>query len=212
MRYDYLVFDLDGTLSDPAEGIFNGFNYALRGFGFECISLADIAQFIGPALDHSFARITGRDDKQLLRDLVSKYREYYADIGFSENQLYPGVSNCLHALAACSDYELLLCTTKREDFAERILRMFELRELFSVVSGGDIGIAKQQQLAAMLLDGQISNKALMIGDRHFDLEAATDNNLDSAAVLWGYGDLEELAPLKPRYTFESVQAMQDALL
>jgi phosphoglycolate phosphatase len=212
MNYDYLIFDLDGTISDPAEGIFKGFNYALKAYAFNEIERCDIARFIGPALDRSFAEITGRDDEQLLRDLVAKYREYYADIGFSENSLYPGISDTLHALSACGDYELLVCTTKREDFAQRILRMFDLRELFIVVSGGDVGISTTQQLAALLLDGKITTRALMIGDRCFDFEAAADNDIDSAAVLWGYGNDEEVAEYKPAFVFATVAEMQNCLL
>lgn len=185
-----LVFDLDGTLSDPAEGIGRSLNYALMAHGFEPILKSAVSQYIGPPLDHTFESITGASG-ELIQKLVAKYRERYADIGFSENTLYPGIPEAIASLAA-NGCILGVCTSKRADFAERILEMFGLRAYFVFVDGGDIGIQKAQQLRSLLISKTIDLNATMIGDRSVDVMAAKSNKLRSVGVLWGHGTLAEL--------------------
>jgi phosphoglycolate phosphatase len=110
----------------------------------------------------------------------------------------PGV---LEQLSGISGLKLGVCTSKRVDFAERILKLFDLWHLFAFVDGGDVGIQKWQQLQALKEGGVVSLKSLMIGDRNVDLAAAHRNGLSAAGVLWGYGSLEELEEHKPAYMF-----------
>ena len=128
--------------------------------------------------------------------MVSKYRERYADVGYSENVPYPGVPEVLRALDA-ADIPLALCTSKRADFADGILSLFAIRQYFRFISGGDIGVRKVDQLASLLSDGVIAKSSTMIGDRAVDILAAKENGLNSVAVLWGYGSLEELRGVAP---------------
>jgi phosphoglycolate phosphatase len=200
--YDVLVFDLDGTLSDPLVGIGRSINYALSHFGYAELPLSDLAVHVGPPLDQSFGVITGVTSSAALEGFVAKYRERYGAVGYSENVLYPGIPQALQGLADGS-IRLGVCTSKRVDFAEKILELFGLTSYFSFVSGGEIGRHKWQQLHALLEDGVITKSSLMVGDRAVDITAAHRNGLDAAGVLWGHGSREELEAEQPRYLFSS---------
>ncbi|UTV26753.1 HAD hydrolase-like protein [Photobacterium atrarenae] len=202
MSKDWLIFDLDGTISDPKDGIVRSFNYALQAFGMPARPEAEIAAYIGPPLDQTFIQLVGSHDPGLIQMLVAQYRERYAEIGYRENQLYPGIPSVLEQLAASEQYRFGVCTSKRADFAEKILEMFGLREQFEFVSGGDIGVEKWQQLEGLRREGVISQQAVMIGDRAVDITAGQRNGLQTAGVLWGYGSVEELSQVAPTYLFE----------
>lgn len=200
MPHDLLLFDLDGTLSDPLEGIGRSINHALTHFGFPEQTMADLAAFIGPPLDESFKVITGIHDMAAIAALVAKYRERYADVGYSENVLYPGIAQALDSLGS-DGMPMAVCTSKRVDFAEQILEMFGLRHHFRFVSGGEIGTHKWQQMAALRAQNRVTPSSVMIGDRAVDMVAAHRNGLTAAAVLWGYGGPAELHAEAPRYCF-----------
>ena len=192
----FLVFDLDGTISDPAIGIGRSLNHALRHYGYPPIPEGEVSRYIGPPLDQTFLSLTGSTSRERIAALVSKYRERYAEIGYAENVLYSGVSEALQFLAS-GGIPIGLCTSKRADFAERILNLFGIRQHFRFVSGGDIGIEKKQQLSALLAGRVISAAAVMIGDRAVDIEAAKANGLRSVGVLWGHGSPAELQAADP---------------
>ena len=200
MPHDLLLFDLDGTLSDPLEGIGRSINYALTHFGFPEQPMADLAAFIGPPLDGSFRAITGIHEVEVVVALVAKYRERYAEVGYSENVLYPGIAEALDSLGRAG-MPMAVCTSKRVDFAQQILEMFGLRHHFRFVSGGEIGTHKWQQMAALRSQNQVTLSSVMIGDRAVDMVAAHRNGLTAAAVLWGYGSPAELHAEAPRYCF-----------
>lgn len=210
--HDILIFDLDGTISDPKEGIVKSINYALENFDFEPRSDAEIAAFIGPPLDKTFESLTSVSDSKLILSLVSKYRERYADVGYSENLLYDGIRESLLVLHNNGKKRLAICTSKRADFATKILDMFGLLELFEFVNGGDVGIEKWQQLGSLLEKGRISRDSLMIGDRYVDLTAAHLNHLKSAGVLWGYGSKEEIQKENPMYVFSKTQQLIELMV
>ena len=211
MPHDILIFDLDGTISDPKDGIVRSVNYALESFDFKPRSDVEISQFIGPPLNEMFESLTQITDPATTSSLISKYRERYADIGYSENTLYEGIRDSLMTLYDEGANRLAICTSKRRDFAIKILEMFELFELFEFINGGDVGIEKWQQLGGLLESGSISSKSLMIGDRYLDLTAAHSNNLNSAGVLWGYGSEEEIQKEKPMYIFNSTQQLVELI-
>ena len=201
MKYDYLIFDLDGTISDPKEGIVKSMNYALRSHGFPEYAADELSQFIGPTLDKAFAELSSTTDKDLIAALVTKFRERYSDKGFSENVLYPDMVDTLETLYP--SIKLGICTSKRVDFAEKILEMFSIRHYFTFVNGGDVGIEKGKQLESLLAQKVVNHQSIMIGDRDVDLIAAQQNNLDAAAVLWGHGSYEELIQHKSTHILSS---------
>jgi phosphoglycolate phosphatase len=202
VNYDLILFDLDGTISDPLLGISRSINHALTYYNYEPIDLQDAAKYIGPPLDQTFQEITGLED---VTGLVAKYRDRYAEVGYSENLLYPGIAEVLQELS--SRVPLAICTSKRRDFADRILQMFQIRQYFQFISGGEIGVHKYQQIAELLSQGLVSRDTLMVGDRAVDLIAAHKNGLRSVGVLWGYGsqsELEQELPLRLVHTISDL--------
>jgi phosphoglycolate phosphatase len=206
MSHDLVLFDLDGTLSDPLQGIGRSINHSLVHFGYEPLEVSRLAAFVGPPLDETFRTITGVNTEFDLKALVAKYRERYAEVGYSENVLYPGIAEALATLSKMG-VPMAVCTSKRADFAEQILEMFGLRHHFRYVDGGEIGIQKWQQVEALLLAGKASQSSVMVGDRSVDLVAAHRNGLKAGAVLWGYGSHAELSSEHPLYFFGSPSAL-----
>jgi len=196
--HDVILFDLDGTLSDPLVGIGRSINYALSHFGYSEIPLSDLTVHIGPPLDQAFRHITGSTSSSEMDGFVAKYRERYGEIGYSENVLYPAIPAVLESLAGAG-VTLGVCTSKRVDMAEKVLELFGLRSFFSFVDGAEIGTHKWQQIRALLETGAITQSTVMVGDRAVDITAAHRNGLDAAGVLWGHGTRQELEAERPRY-------------
>jgi phosphoglycolate phosphatase len=196
IRFSSLVFDLDGTISDPSLGITRSFNHALKNHGLAEISPTRIQREIGPPLDHTFRKLVPGLDEADIPVLISSYRDRYAEVGYSENSVYTGIPEILDQLKN-SGIPLGVCTSKRKDFAEKILSLFELEDYFEFVDGGDVGIAKRTQLSGLLETGVIDDSAVMIGDRSIDILSAHANGLRGIGVLWGFGDHQELSGASP---------------
>ncbi len=210
-RASTAVFDLDGTLSDPSEGIVRSFRHALAAHGLPAVADADIRAEIGPPLDAAFRKLAPGIDEGAITGLVATYRERYADTGYAENTLYPEIPPLLERLRAAR-VPLGVCTSKREDFARRILALFGLDHLFRFVDGGDVGVSKASQLSHLLSAGAIDGDAVMIGDRAVDIEAAGANGLAAVGVLWGFGGIEELAGASPAAIVDTPDGLGDLLL
>jgi phosphoglycolate phosphatase len=198
LAHSVIVFDLDGTLSDPLEGIGRSINYALARFGYPERPLEAFASCIGPPLDETFPLLTGTNNAAHILELVASYRERYADVGYAENAVYDGVPAMLDILRDRGAV-LGVCTSKLPIFAERILIHFGLRDRFTFVSGGDVGVHKWQQLAALRTQNCVNDDAVMVGDRAIDIDAAHRNRLHACGVSWGFGSLDELKSAGPRY-------------
>jgi len=184
------------------EGFGNSFNYALAHFGHPPLDTAALAKFVGPPIDYAFRTVTGRSERIEVMALVAKYRERYSEVGYAENVLYPGIAAALQALSDAG-VPMGVCTSKRQDFAVRILTMFGLIHHFRFVDGGDVGMHKGQQIAALLSQGKVSKSSIMVGDRAVDMIAAHGNGLSAAGVLWGYGSEAELAKESPLHLIAS---------
>jgi len=192
----FLVFDLDGTISDPLTGITHSLNCAIGAFGYPEMDKSTVAQYIGPPLDIIMRKIINSDSSELISNIIGHYRDYYNRIGYAENTLYPEIYGTLQYLIA-NNIPMGICTSKRVDFAEKILKLFQLLTFFSFISGGDDGIQKTNQLRLLLENEIIDKTAIMIGDRAVDIQAAHENGLKSIGVLWGYGSKEELCEAFP---------------
>lgn len=199
-----LFFDLDGTLTDPREGIVGCIRHAL--LRLECLVPPDpeLDRCIGPPLRESFCRLAG---EALADAAVEHYRERFRATGMFENSVYPEVPGALQALAAAG-WRLLVVTSKPGVFAEQILRHFELAPHFAAVYGSELsGLrADKSELIAHVLasEGILPESALMIGDRSHDVLGARKNGVRAAGVLWGYGSREELATAGADRLYESV--------
>jgi phosphoglycolate phosphatase len=211
MRARVVVFDLDGTISDPLDGFARSINHALRLQGFAPRPAAALAGFIGPPLDETMLELSDHADAAIRTRLIADYRRRYAELGYAENTLYDGIPAALQALrrAGCT---LGLCTSKRADFAEQILALFGLRELFAFVSGGDIGVHKWEQLQSLRERGAIDADAVMVGDRAVDIVAAHRNGLQACGVRWGFGSLDELQAERPRHLAAAPHELPTLLL
>lgn len=193
-EYKYILFDLDGTLTDPKEGITKSVAYALKHFGIEVENLDSLCKFIGPPLKDSFINYYGFDEVKA-EEGVEKYREYFKPYGVYENKVYEGVDSLLQNLVERGK-KVILATSKPTVFAEMILERFDLKKYFSFVAGSELDgsrVKKGSVIAYALEQAGITDKsqAVMVGDREHDIVGAKENGLDSIGVLFGYGDRAE---------------------
>lgn len=203
MKFSSLVFDLDGTLSDPSLGIVRCFNHAFEQHGLPQVDEALIRQQIGPPLDQGFRRFVPEATPAFIDVLVATYRERYGEVGYAENEVYEGIPQALQVLSDAA-VPMGVCTSKRGDFARMILERFDLLHHFNFVDGGDTGIAKSAQLAGLIDRNSIDLDAVMIGDRAVDIESARDNGLHGVAVPWGFAEPDELVQARPFRILENV--------
>jgi phosphoglycolate phosphatase len=188
-----LLFDLDGTLTDPRPGIVGCLRHALDRLGRACPDEDVLATCIGPPLRDSFARLLDTHDGALIEEGVRIYRERFGVLGLFENRVYDGVPDMLERLRG---QRLLVATSKMAAFAERIVAHFDLAPYFSAIYGAepDGRFDDKTELLAHLLrrEALAPGAAIMIGDRAFDIVAARANGLRAVGVLWGYGSEHEL--------------------
>ena len=189
-----VFFDLDGTLTDPGEGITNSAAYAIRCFGLDVATREELYSFIGPPLDRSFMDFCGFDQESAVL-AVKYYRDYYAEHGIFENTLFDGVSELLCALKE-NGKTVVLATSKPEHYARIILEHFGIDKYFDFICGGSMDEKrnKKEEIIEYALDtsGIAPEDAVMVGDRLYDIEGAKANGLMSVGVLFGYGDRAEL--------------------
>lgn len=206
--YEYILFDLDGTLTDPGIGITNSVAYALKRWNIEVEDRKSLYRFIGPPLQDSFREYYGFSQEDALR-AVDVYREYFREKGLYENEVYPGVEKLLQVLKE-QGKTLILATSKPEEFAVRILRHFGLDRYFTVMAGATMDPSRSKKgdvIAYALRESGVTelSKAVMIGDREHDIFGAKQNGLDSIGVLFGYGDREELEKAGATYIAATVE-------
>ena len=205
--YDYIFFDLDGTLTDPGVGITNSVAYALKKFGIEPPEREALYPFIGPPLKDSFARFYGMNADECTL-AVKYYREYYSDKGIFENALYGSIPELLEALRTRGK-RLVLATSKPDVFAEKILVHFGLREHFDFVAGAsmDETRTKKDEVIAHALGScdlfDKTDRILMVGDRKHDILGAAVHGIDALGVTFGYGSKEELTAAGAKFIAHS---------
>ncbi|MCQ2448605.1 MAG: HAD family hydrolase [Clostridia bacterium] len=193
--YQNILFDLDGTLTDSAEGITNSVMYALKKYGITVSDRRELYCFIGPPLLTAFCGRYGLSEADGLQ-AVAFYREYYREKGIFENRVYEGVVPMLSALKDAGK-RVILATSKPEEFALRILEHFDLLPFFDTVAGAtmDGRIGKKEDVIRYALEkAGVTDKAstVMVGDRLHDIIGARQNGLDAIGVLYGFGDEKEL--------------------
>ena len=213
--FDYLFFDLDGTLTDPALGITNSFKHALKYFGIEIPTYEKLCSFIGPPLVDTFKTQFGFSEEKAALGVV-KYREYFAEKGLLENSVYPGISDLLCALKDAGK-KLVVATSKPEEYSVKIIEHFGLAQYFENVCGSlmDETRSKKDEVIEYALErNQIDDrgKVLMIGDRKHDILGARKTGLKSCGVLFGYGSLEELNEAGADYIAGNVTELKDICL
>ncbi len=193
--YKNILFDLDGTLTDPGVGITNSAAYALAKYGIKIIDRSELYKFIGPPLKNSFMEYFGFSEAESLQ-AVEYYREYFRDKGIFENKVYEGIPEMLQALKNAGK-TIILATSKPEAFAQKILEHFDLLKYFDFVAGATMDGVRSKKADVIryaIEKSQISDLAetIMVGDREHDIIGANENGISSIGVLFGYGSMEEL--------------------
>ncbi|MBQ2841806.1 MAG: HAD family hydrolase [Clostridia bacterium] len=207
-KYNVILFDLDGTLTDPGIGITNSVMHALRKYGIELEDRASLYSFIGPPLIDSFERFYGFSHEEAVKS-VDYYREYYRDKGIYENTVYNGIEELLKRLTE-KEKKIILATSKPEPFAKEILRYFNLEKYFFFVAGSTMSETRTNKADVIeyaLSECGISDKSsvVMVGDREHDIIGADKNGIDSIGVLFGYGSRKELENAGATYIAETVE-------
>lgn len=214
-KYKIILFDLDGTLSDPKIGITKSVQYALDKMGIVETNLDKLECFIGPPLQISFAEYYGFDEDNTHK-AIDFYRERFKEKGMFENELYPSIPLLLNSLKE-QQFTLVVATSKPTVFAEQILKYFDIDQYFDLVVGSNLDgtRAAKTEIIQYILDRYsdfMLNDFIMIGDRKHDLVGANNTGINSIGVTYGYGSLDELSASKPTYIAGNVDQLKDILM
>jgi len=212
MHYQNVLFDLDGTLTDPREGITRSIQFSLSKMGIDEPDLSRLEHFIGPPLLQAFMATYGFDEARAW-EAVGFYRERFAVTGLYENEVFEGVTPLLEELVG-QGRQLFIATSKPQVYAREIARHFDFAKHYKVIYGSELDGTRTNkvELIAHLMSEQGLEPAhtLMIGDRKHDLIGARDNGMDAAAVGYGFGSFEELNSFAPKYHFETLAELHQA--
>ena len=211
--YDLILFDLDGTLTLPEEGITKSVLYALEACGIEENNTDKLRRFIGPPLVDGFMSFYKMSKEQALY-AVEKYRERFSRVGIFENELIDGVEDMLRTLKN-SGRRVALATSKPAPYSKRIIEHFGINEYFDFISCSELDGTRNDKaeiIAEALKIAKDSAFPVMVGDRKHDAIGAQKNNIPFVGVSYGYAAKGELEAFKPKAFAENVLQLQDILL
>jgi phosphoglycolate phosphatase len=211
----YILFDLDGTITDPKLGITKSVQYALRHFNIDVDDLDSLIPFIGPPLKDSFINFYGFNETNAMK-AIEKYREYFRETGIFENSLIDGMPGLFQELIN-NNKTLIIASSKPTIFVKRILVHFEISKYFVFVSGAELDgtrSRKSEVISYALNQNNITelNKVIMVGDREHDILGAVDQGIDSVGVLFGYGSPNELKNAGATYLAKNIEELHKILL
>lgn len=213
-KYDIILFDLDGTLTDSSQGIINSIVYALGKLNISVENTDDLRRFLGPPLHDSFKEFGLNDDE--IKSAITFYRERFSTKGIYENQVYDGIIPMLKELKK-NGKRIILATSKPQKFTDIIMKYFELDKYFEFIAGSNLDgtRSKKAEVIKYALDSCCIfdlSKAVMVGDRKQDIVGAETAGVDSIGVLYGYGDYDELKTAGADYIVNSVADLEKLLL
>ena len=216
MSWETILFDLDGTLTDPAEGITKAVEVALNHYGITVEDRSTLNKFIGPPLDESFPEFYGFNDEQV-REATRVFREYFGRQGWAENIPYPGIDKLLGDLKAAGK-KLIIATSKPEEFAVRIMNHFGLAQYMDVIAGASTdnqeGAKKANVIRKALQRAGVEDlsSVVMGGDRRHDVAGGHEVGMKVIGVLYGYGDRAEHEAAGADYIVEDIPSLEKLLL
>lgn len=214
MNYKNILFDLDGTLTDPKIGITKSISYALNKMGITVESLEELEIFIGPPLAVTFKEFYGFDEDKT-NTAIEYYREYFSATGLYENEVYTGIKELLELLTKDPSNRLFVATSKPQVFAQQIIDHFELGSYFEYVCGSELDgtrSAKAEIIGYLLENFKLNpEETVMIGDRKYDIIGAQHHGINSIAVGYGFGSREELTDIQPTYLAKNIQELTELL-
>ena len=211
----YILFDLDGTLTDPKEGITKSFQYALKHMGIIEENLDNLEKVIGPPLKDSFMEFYGMNEQEAL-EAVAKYRERFEKIGLYENEIFDGIKEMLKHLQE-EGFLLAIASSKPTVFVERICEHFEIKQYFHHIVGSFLDgtrVKKEEVVEEAIREFGEKNleEIIMVGDRKFDIEGAHQMGLKAIGVAFGYGGREELEKAGADYIADTVEELEKMLV
>lgn len=221
-NFKYILFDLDGTITDSGEGITKAVQYALKYFGIDVKDINELRKFVGPPLRDSYMKFYNFDEESATEG-IRVFREYYVEKGMYENLLYTGIVDVLKNLKK-NNKELIIATSKPEVHAKKILEHFKIDKYFTIIAGADFEETRVKKgdvikyalnnLQKSLNNGESLDlsQVIMIGDREHDIIGAKENDLKSIGVLYGYGDVIELTQARADYIAKTPQDILEILL
>lgn len=214
MKYTNILFDLDGTLTDPKEGIINSVKFALAKFGVNESEVGDLMKFIGPPLHVSFRDFCGFNEENT-ELAVQYFREYFTDKGINENSIFPGVVELLESLKS-RNLKIILATSKPTVHANTVLENFGIAKYFQYVKGSNLNgteSGKTEIISHIIEKFKLEkDKTVMIGDRFYDINGAKENGIDSIGVTFGYGGESELKEAGANYICRDIKDINNLLL
>ncbi len=205
--YKTILFDLDGTILNTAEGITEGVRIALEGKGLPPLSYEIRKMFIGPPLRDSFQKYCGVDE-ETAEQLLADYRVFYSTEGLHLARPYAGIEKLLKRLQN-EGKELFVATSKPTGYSKIMLDEWNLSGYFKEIVGAGMGktMDAKDKIIAYCLSKAESTEAIMVGDTMYDIIGAHKNNIPAAGVLYGFGDHDELRASKPLYIAETVEEL-----
>ena len=214
MEKNFILYDLDGTLTDPKVGITKSIEYALAHFGIYVENLNELTKFIGPPLRDTFREHYSFSDSDV-KVAVDKFQEYFAEQGLYENIIYDGIAEMLRA-----QYEdgrkIVLATSKPQVFAHKVLEQFEIDKYFELIVGSELSGERSDKAEVIkyAVDTLAINPrdAIMIGDRKYDVIGSRAHGIDSIGVLYGYSSKGELREAGANYIVETVEELGEKII
>lgn len=214
MNWDYILFDLDGTLTEPKEGITKSFQYALESFGIQEDNLDNLEKVIGPPLKDSFIDFYGFDEEKAIR-AVAKYRERFEVVGWKENALYNGVPEMLASLK--KGKKLAIASSKPTVFVDKICEYFGIKEYFDLIVGSNLDGTNCEKIDIIRtvyekMGITEKNQMVMVGDRKFDVLGGHEFGIQVIGVNYGYAQENELIDAGADYIVETVEELREVLI
>ena len=210
IKYDCVLLDFDGTIADTGEGIFSSVRYAIEAMGFDPLPEEVIHTFIGPPVFSSFKRALDLSDEDSAK-AVEKYRERYVESGIYQLKIYDGMQKLMEDMKK-SGIKLAIASSKPENFIMKILDFLKIDSLFDYISAPESDKAPESKTAlverAVSRSGIEKSRAVMIGDRYFDIDGAKGAGIDSIGVTFGFGSKEELQNAGATYLADSAEEIR----
>lgn len=214
-KYDIIAFDLDGTLTNPERGLVASYKYALKKMGVRYGTDSELRRFIGPPLFEEWQTCYGMTPEEAGKT-VSLFREFFSVYGWWDNELYPGIREMLEELRSRGK-KIILSTSKPEVFAKKILVLFGIDGYFDFVGAATLDHKREKkhevlEYALCGVGAQDRSRCILVGDRKYDAEGAEICGIDSLAVTFGHGSLDELRSAGFKYIASSTKEILDILI
>ena len=215
-RYDFVLFDFDGTVTDTGEGILKSLQYSFEAMGHEAPDLGDLKKFIGPPIHYSYTTFYGISEEQV-GDYIKKYRERYREKGIYECYVYDGMRETIEELRK-NNIRIGIASSKPVSLIYDVMNYLGITELFDAVSGVSVDDSNHSGKTFLVLDcmeklgATDKERVLMVGDRKFDIDGGAGAGVDTCGVLFGYGSDEEFSEHIATYIIEKAEDLLDIVL